>query len=39
MSWDGENMNGSQVMSGVYFVVTTDASGDVYDRRPIMIVN
>ena len=39
MNWDGENRNGSQVMSGVYYVITTDAGGEVFDKRPIMIVN
>ncbi len=39
MNWDGENMNGSQVMSGVYYVITTDSGGNVFDKRPIMIVN
>ncbi len=39
MYWDGENRNGSQVMSGVYYVVTTDSGGEVFDKRPIMIVN
>ena len=39
MRWNGENQNGSQVMSGVYYVITTDGGGDVFDKRPIMIVN
>ena len=39
MNWNGENRNGSQVMSGVYYVITTDAGGEVFDKRPIMIVN
>jgi hypothetical protein len=39
MSWDGDNRNGSQVMSGIYYVITTDAGGEVFDKRPIMIVN
>jgi hypothetical protein len=39
MNWDGQNKNGSAVMSGVYYVITTDASGNVFDKRPIMIVN
>lgn len=39
IAWNGENRNGSQVTSGVYYVVTTDDGGAVYDKRPIMIVN
>jgi len=39
LNWNGENRNGSDVMSGVYFVVTTDSGGNVFDKRPIMIVN
>ena len=39
MNWNGENRNGSQIMSGVYYVVTTDSGGEVFDKRPIMIVN
>jgi len=39
MNWNGENQNGSQVMSGVYYVITTDSGGQVFDKRPIMIVN
>ncbi len=39
MNWNGENKNGVQVTSGVYYVVTTNAGGDVFDKRPIMIVN
>ncbi len=39
MNWNGENKNGTQVMSGVYYVITTNAGGDVFDQRPIMIVN
>ena len=39
MNWNGDNQSGGQVMSGVYYVVTTDAAGDVFDQRPIMIVN
>lgn len=39
MNWNGENRNGSEVMSGVYYVITTDSGGNVFDKRPIMIVN
>ena len=39
MNWNGENRNGNQIMSGVYYLVTTDAGGEVFDKRPIMIVN
>ena len=39
LNWDGVNHSGTQVASGVYYVITTDAAGDVYDKRPIMIVN
>ena len=39
MNWNGENRNGSQIMSGVYYVITTDSGGQVFDKRPIMIVN
>jgi hypothetical protein len=39
MTWNGENQSGGSVMSGVYYVVTLDSAGDVFDRRPIMIVN
>jgi hypothetical protein len=39
MNWNGENQTGSQVMSGVYYVITTDSGGQVFDKRPIMIVN
>jgi hypothetical protein len=39
MNWDGVNQNGSPVMSGVYYVITTDGGGKVFDKRPIMIVN
>jgi hypothetical protein len=38
-NWDGVNQNGTQVASGVYYVITTDEGGEVYDKRPIMIVN
>ncbi len=39
MNWNGENNNGAQVTSGVYFVITTDEGGNVFDKRPLMIVN
>jgi hypothetical protein len=39
ISWDGTNAAGSKVMSGVYYVIIKDAKGDVYDKRPIMVVN
>jgi hypothetical protein len=39
MAWNGENRNGNQIMSGVYYVVTTDSGGEVFDKRSIMIVN
>jgi hypothetical protein len=39
MNWNGENRSGSQIMSGVYYVITTDSAGKVFDKRPIMIVN
>lgn len=37
--WNGTNRDGSRVMSGVYYLVIKDAKGNVYDKRPIMIVN
>ena len=37
--WDGTNMHGSQVMSGVYYALVKDKSGTIIDKRPIMIVN
>jgi hypothetical protein len=37
--WDGTNTSGSRVMSGVYYVVIRDAKGNVFDKRPIMVVN
>ena len=39
MSWNGTNNDGSRVMSGVYYLVVKDATGKVYNKRPIMIVN
>lgn len=39
MNWNGKNQNGNEVMSGIYYVITTNAGGDVFDKRPIMIVN
>ncbi len=33
------NWNGSQVMSGVFYVIMPDSGGEVFDKRPIMIVN
>jgi len=39
INWNGENKNGNRIMSGVYYVVTTDSGGTVSDKRPIMIVN
>ena len=39
MNWNGANQNGSEVMSGVYHVITTDSGGSVFDKRSIMIVN
>jgi hypothetical protein len=38
-TWDGRNNQGSPVMSGVYYVVTRDSSGKVFNKRPIIIVN
>jgi hypothetical protein len=39
LQWDGTNSDGSRVMSGVYYLVVKDAGGNVYEKRPIMIVN
>jgi hypothetical protein len=39
MEWNGETHSGGPVMSGVYYVITTDSAGKVQDKRPIMIVN
>ena len=39
IDWNGNNLQGSPVMSGVYYVVTKDANGDVIENRSIMIVN
>jgi len=39
MTWNGQNRQGSAVASGVYYVVTRNASGAVVDKRAIMIVN
>jgi hypothetical protein len=39
LNWDGTNAQGNRVMSGVYYVIVKDSSGNVIDRRPIMIVN
>lgn len=37
--WDGTNVYGSPVMSGVYYVLVRDADGSVVERRPVMIVH
>lgn len=39
VTWEGANSQSSPVMSGVYYVFTKDASGNVIDKRPIMIVH
>lgn len=39
LRWDGLNSQGNRVMSGVYYVIVKDASGNVLTRRPVMIVN
>ncbi len=39
ISWNGTNNNGNRVMSGVYYLIVKDATGKVYNKRPIMIVN
>ncbi|MBN2070334.1 MAG: hypothetical protein JW814_02665 [Candidatus Krumholzibacteriota bacterium] len=39
LNWDGNNMNGSPVTSGIYYVVTKSASGKIFSRNPIMVVH
>jgi hypothetical protein len=39
ITWDGTNMRGDSVMSGIYYVLITDAGGDVVDKRSLMIVH
>lgn len=39
IDWNGTNMNGSKVMSGVYYVLVEDSRGEVVSKRPIMLVN
>lgn len=39
LTWDGIGRGGGPVASGVYHVVTKDSSGDIINKRSIMIVN
>jgi hypothetical protein len=39
LTWDGNNKQGSPVMSGVYYVFVRDAGGNIVNRRPVMIVH
>ncbi len=39
LTWNGSNNQGTQVMSGVYYVLVRDSGGEFVERRPIMIVN
>lgn len=38
MTWDGTNIQGSPVMSGIYYAFIKNAAGTVVEKRPIMIV-
>ena len=38
ITWNGDNSQGSPVMSGVYYVFVRDSSGNVTAKRPIMVV-
>jgi len=38
IEWDGKNLNGSRVMSGIYYVVMTNTQGKEI-KKPIMVVN
>jgi hypothetical protein len=38
VTWDGKNSQGSPVMSGVYYVLVRDSSGNVTAKKPIMLV-
>ena len=39
LGWDGNNMHGSAVASGIYYVVAKSESGKVFSRNPIMVVH
>ena len=39
INWNGTNQNGNKVMSGIYYVVVENSTGEVTSRKPIMIVN
>ena len=39
MDWYGNNIQGSPVMSGIYYVVVKNADGEVIEKRPIVVVN
>ena len=39
INWNGTNQNGNKVMSGIYYVVVENSTGEVTSKKPIMIVN
>ncbi|MBN2183815.1 MAG: hypothetical protein JW746_00655 [Candidatus Krumholzibacteriota bacterium] len=39
LDWDGNNLRGSAVTSGIYYVVAKSENGEVFSRNPIMIVH
>lgn len=39
LTWNGENSSGTSVASGRYFVVIQDGSGQVSEKRVILVVN